>query len=268
MFWAELLVAGLFGLLIGSFLNVCIFRLPYDLSVSTPRSFCPQCEKTIAWYDNVPVLSYLLLRGKCRNCGYGIHWRYPFVELLTGAAFVSAIAQFQLTGEAVKLMVFSALTIVCIFTDFAERILPDEITLGGTVAGLVGAYLVPIAPPRFLDIFLFEQGWSETTLSLIESAFGALFPSVTIYLVGEIYFRLRKREGLGFGDVKLIAMFGAFYGFSPTLVTLLIGSLVGAIGSLVYLRLAKQDSTTYELPFGSFLGIVALGVQHAAFLNR
>lgn len=268
MFWPEILVAALFGLLLGSFLNVCIFRLPYDLSVVTPRSFCPNCEKPIAWYDNIPVLSYVLLRGRCRHCREPIHWRYPLVEVLTSACFASAVAQFGLTGAGIKLALFSAITIVCIFTDFAERILPDEFTLGGTLAGWIAAYLVPIAPPRFLDLFIGEYGFAETTLSMIESLFGALFPSLTIYLVGEVYYRLRKREGLGLGDVKLIAMFGAFYGFVPTLTVLLIASALGAVGSLVFIRLAKKDSATYELPFGSFLGIVALLVQHGTFLNR
>lgn len=267
MFWPDILIAALFGLLIGSFLNVCIYRLPYDLSVVRPRSFCPDCEAPIAWYDNIPILSFLILRGKCRACQAKISWRYPLVEALTAFCFASAIAQLGFSGAGIKLALFSALTIGCIFTDFAERILPDEFTLGGLVAGFIGAYLVPIPPPRFLDLFL-PLDWTEVSRSLVESAFGALFPSLTIYILGEIYYRLRKRDGLGFGDVKMIAMFGAFYGFSPTLLTLLGGSLFGAIISIVFIRLARKDAETYELPFGSFLGFAALLVQHLQFLDN
>ena len=267
MFWPDVLIAALFGLLIGSFLNVCIFRMPYDISIARPRSFCPNCEKPIAWYDNLPLLSYALLRGRCRHCREPISWRYPFVEFLTACCFASAGLQYGFAGTGVKLALFSALVIGCIFTDLAERILPDEFTLGGTAAGLVAAYLVPISEPRFVDLFL-PQEWTTPTRSLIEGVFGAAFPSLTIYLLGEIYLRLRKRDGLGLGDVKLIAMFGAFYGFGPTLVTLLAGSLMGSIVSVVFIRLAKKDAATYELPFGSFLGIAALLVQHLQFLNH
>lgn len=256
----EVLLAALFGLLIGSFLNVCIFRWPRDLSVVKPRSMCPECETPIAWYDNIPLVSFLLLKGKCRACQAPISPRYPLVELLTACTFASAVWQFGLTLPALKLAVYSALIIGCIFTDFADRILPDEFTLGGAVIGLAFALFVIL--PQGLPSLFIPVGWPEPGRSVIEALFGAGFPSISIYLVGELYYRIRKKDGLGLGDVKMIAMMGAFYGLSPTLVALLAGSLGGSVISLAFLYLAKKDSGTYELPFGSFLGIASLLVIH------
>src|ERR1035438_8845959 len=140
----EAIIAFLAGLLIGSFLNVCVFRLPRDLSVVQPRSFCPHCEKTIAWYDNIPVVSFLLLRGRCRHCQARILLRYPLVELATGLAFAVCVAALGVTLLAVKYAIFSAILIALIATDFEEHILPDEFTLGGTLIGLVLALFIPV----------------------------------------------------------------------------------------------------------------------------
>src|ERR1700732_1873944 len=139
----EAILAALAGLLIGSFLNVCIYRLPRDLSVVAPRSFCPECDKPIAWCDNVPLLSYLLLGGRCRNCKERIPWRYPAVELLTGASFFCAVWMLGPTATAMKFCLFSAIAITLVFSDLEERILPDEFTLGGAVAGVIMAVVVP-----------------------------------------------------------------------------------------------------------------------------
>ena len=260
MMETEIFMAALFGLLIGSFLNVCIFRWPRDLSVVKPRSMCPECETPIAWYDNIPLVSYVLLKGKCRACQAPIPARYPLVEFITACAFASAVWQFGLTWPALKLCVYSALIIGCIFADFADRILPDEFTLGGAVIGLAFALLVFL--PQGLPSLFIPVGWPEPARSVIEALFGACFPSISIYLVGELYYKIRKKDGLGLGDVKMIAMMGAFYGLSPTLVALLAGSLGGSVISLAFLYLAKKDSGTYELPFGSFLGIASLLVIH------
>src|SRR5438132_9924096 len=137
-------LAFLFGLLIGSFLNVCVFRLPRDLSVVRPRSFCPGCERMIAWYDNIPLISYALLGAKCRHCGARIPLRYPVVELATGVAFAACFHLLGPTWYAVKFSAFSAILIALIATDFEERILPDEFTLGGTALGLILAWFVPM----------------------------------------------------------------------------------------------------------------------------
>ncbi len=240
----EAVLAALAGLLIGSFLNVCIFRLPRDLSVVRPRSFCPGCEKMIAWYDNIPVLSFLLLGGRCRHCKQRIPLRYPIVEISTAALFAVSVASLGPTLAAAKYCIFSAILITLIASDFADRILPDEFTKGGTAIGIVFAALVPMEP-GFAMLFLPPTlGWRWQ--SLAESALGAGFSSLMIWFVGWAYEKVRHREGLGFGDVKMIAMIGA--------------SLVGSIGGLIYIYIARKDASSYELPFGSFLGFAALVV--------
>lgn len=254
----EALIAGLFGLLIGSFLNVCIYRLPRDLSVVKPRSFCPECETPIAWYNNIPLLSYLVLQTRCRKCARRIPLRYPFVELLTGAAFYCAFWKLGPTLVAAKFAIFGALLIGLVFSDLEERILPDEFTLGGTLAGIVFAIFVPM---RFgiMHLFLFSLH-NQIVMSVAESAFAAGFCAGTLWLVGTIYQKIRHREGLGFGDVKMVAMIGAFLGLQGALLTLIVGSLLGAVVGLCYIWFTGKDASTYELPFGSFLGAAALVV--------
>ena len=260
MIQPDAVLAILPGLLLGSFLNVCIYRWPRDLSVVLPRSMCPECESPIPWYDNIPLISFLLLHGRCRACRASIPWRYPLVEVLTAVTFASAVAQYGFTLPALKLCVYSFLILGCIFADFADRILPDEFTLGGALIGLAFAACVYL-PPGLPSLFV-PSGWPEPARSLAESLFGGGFPSVSIFLVGELYYRLRKKDGLGLGDVKMIAMMGAFYGLPPTLLALLAGSFGGSLISLAFLYFTKKDSSTYELPFGSFLGIASLLVIH------
>jgi leader peptidase (prepilin peptidase)/N-methyltransferase len=249
-------LAFLAGLLIGSFLNVCVFRMPRDLSVVRPRSFCPACEKPIAWYDNVPVVSYILLRGKCRQCGWRVPLRYPIVELLTGLAFAACFAALGLTLPAFKYALFSAMLIALIATDVEERILPDEFTLGGTLAGLVLAGFVMMDPG--IAGFLVQRSVGPRWASVVESAFGAGVSSGSIWFVGWLFLKLRHREGLGLGDVKMIAMIGAFLGLEEALLTLMAASLSGAVGGVIYILVTKKDMSTYEIPFGSFLGGAAL----------
>jgi len=255
----EIALAFLAGLLIGSFLNVCVFRLPRDLSVVTPaRSFCPFCEETIAWYDNIPVLSYILLRAKCRRCGARIPLRYPAVELATAVAFAICVAYFGVTPAAMKYAIFSAVMITLIASDFEERILPDEFTIGGGVLGLILAWFVPMHGE--FALFFVPYAWGPRWVSVGEAVIGACVSSGSIWLAGWLYEKFRHREGLGFGDVKMIFMIGAFLGLPAALLTLIGASLVGAIGGLLYIRLTDQDASTYELPFGSFLGVAALAV--------
>ncbi len=250
------IVAGIFGLLIGSFLNVCIYRLPRDLSVVRPRSHCVHCGRTIAWYDNIPLLSFALLGGRCRACKAAIGWRYPLVELLTGLAFFAAFLVFS-PRAAVKASVLSALLIELIFSDLEERILPDEFTLGGALAGLALAAALPVRG----GFAMFFPGAAPAWLpSLAESAAGAGIASGTLWLVGEIYYRLRHREGLGLGDIKMIAMIGAFLGLQGVLMTLIVGSVLGSITGVGYIVLARKSLATYRLPFGTFLGVAALGI--------
>ena len=254
----EALLAGLFGLLIGSFLNVCIHRMPRDLSVVSPRSACPYCEKWIAWYDNIPVVSFFILMGRCRHCKERISWRYAAVELFTGVLFFVGVMKFGVTLLALKFCIFAAIQIDLIFTDFEERILPDEFTKGGTVAGVVLAAFIPMSPG--LMAMLLPMDWNHVVVSVIEATVGALFTAGILWGFGAIYEKIRHREGLGLGDVKMVMMIGAFFGIQGTLLTLIVGSVLGSVVGLTYILVKREDAATYELPFGSFLGIAALGV--------
>jgi len=252
----EIALAFVAGLLIGSFLNVCIYRWPLDLSVLKPaRSCCPKCEKTIAWYDNIPLVSYAVLGGKCRQCGERISLRYPIVELLTGALFAYCVAVFGLTLGALKLSLFCAFQIALIATDIEERILPDELTVGGTVLGLVLAWFVPVEP--FFSYFIAGANTDARWLSLVDSFIGAFFAGGVVWFIRFVYEKIRHREGMGFGDVKMMMMIGAFLGIRLAFGTMLIGCILGSVVGLAFIYLAKKGSD-YELPFGSFLGLAAI----------
>jgi leader peptidase (prepilin peptidase)/N-methyltransferase len=261
----ESVVALIAGLLIGSFLNVCIYRMPRDLSVVRPRSFCPACQHPIAWYDNIPVLSYFLLGRRCRHCAQPIPARYPIVEALTAALFFAIVYALGPTAVAAKLCLLVALLVGLTFTDLEERLLPDEFTLGGTVVGLVLAWFVPVDPDGFAHALLPVAGirLSEQWMSVAESALGAALPSGFLWLGGLIFEKIRHKEGLGLGDVKMIAMIGAFLGLQDTLLTLFLGSIAGSVIGLIYIRATKKDAGAYELPFGTFLGFGAIFVALA-----
>ena len=256
----EAIVAALAGFLIGSFLNVCIYRLPRDLSVARPRSFCPECDQPIAWYDNIPLLSFLILRARCRKCGARISARYPVVELLTGAAFFCAVWFLGPTVAAIKFCAFGAILIALIFADLEERILPDEFTIGGAIIGVIFAGFVPLN--WGIVRLLFFSARNERLISVGEALFSGLFCAGALWIVGALYQKFRHREGLGLGDVKMVAMIGAFLGMQGALLTLIVGSLLGALVGLCYIWFTGKDASTYELPFGSFLGVAALGVGY------
>ncbi len=253
---AEILVGALLGLLIGSFLNVCIYRMPRDLSVVSPRSFCPHCETPIAWYENIPLLSFAILRGRCRRCRAPIGWRYPAVELLTAATFAIVGWKLGFTAAALKAAVFSALLIGLIFSDIEERILPDQFTIGGAVAGLAFSAALPME--SFFMRLLLPSGWSPRIHSVGESLLAMVVAAGSLWLIGELYYRIRKIEGLGLGDVKMVAMIGTFLGLQGTLFTLILGSVAGSVLGLLLVFVLRKDARTYELPFGSFLGAAAL----------
>ena len=257
----EACLAALAGLLIGSFLNVCIYRLPRDLSVVSPRSHCPKCQATIRWYDNIPLFSFLFLQGRCRKCGTRISFRYPVVELLTAAAFFCAFWFLGASLAAVKFSIYGAILITLVFSDLEERILPDEFTIGGAILGVVLAFFVP--SDGGMMALLLHSVRNQGLVSAAESAFAALFCAGALWLVGILYEKIRHREGLGLGDVKMVAMIGAFVGLQASLLTLIVGSLLGAVVGLLYIWITGKDASTYELPFGSFLGISALGVGFA-----
>jgi leader peptidase (prepilin peptidase)/N-methyltransferase len=253
------LIALVFGLLIGSFLNVCIHRWPRNRSVVKPRSHCVRCRKPIAWYDNVPLFSYLALGGRCRYCRARISLRYPLVEFITAMLFFYQVRSLGPTLAALKMCVFCSIAVALLFCDLEKRLLPDELTKGGIVLGLCFAPFVPV-PSYVAGMFLSlaDARWPGWASSLAESAIGAALPAFFLWFGGWLYYKLRHREGLGFGDVKLIAMVGAFLGLNGALLTLILGSFGGSVIGYSYIKLTGKDPATFELPFGTFLGVAAL----------
>ncbi len=252
-------IVFLFGLCIGSFLNVCIHRLPQGQSVVRPRSRCPKCKKPIAAYDNIPVLSYLLLRGRCRNCRARISAQYPLVELLTGLALLMVYFWFDLSTAGLKAALFSAAMIVLVFTDLHHRKLPDRVTLPGIGIGLVFALWLPIGDNTSTLLWRWVTGNypAAVSASVVNALLGAAIGAGILYGLGELWYRLRGVEAMGLGDVKMMAMVGVFLGPKLTTLTLLLGSLAGSLLGSLFILLARKD-TKYELPFGSFLGAAAL----------
>jgi leader peptidase (prepilin peptidase)/N-methyltransferase len=255
----QSILAFLFGLLIGSFLNVVIHRWPRGRSVVKPRSHCVRCRKMIAWYDNIPVVSYAVLGGKCRYCGRRISIRYPLVELLTGLVFFGLVWRYGVTPAAAKMCLLGAILIALLFCDLEKRLLPDELTLGGTLLGIILSAFVPIEDITTTALFWavgveIPKRWQ----SFAESIMGAGLPAFFLWFGGWLYFKLRHREGLGLGDVKLIAMVGSFLGLRGALTTLVLGSIAGSVLGYAYIKATRRDASTYELPFGSFLCAAAL----------
>ena len=249
----------LFGLCVGSFLNVCIHRLPQSGSVVRPRSRCPNCKAAIAAYDNIPLVSYALLRGRCRKCRAPISPLYPTVELLTGLVFLLAFLRFGLTPEGVKAVLLACGLVVLVFTDLRERLLPDAVTYPGMAAGALLALWIPVGDGAAAALLRLAGVFEPHAIvaSLGDAALGALVGGGLLYVLGEAWQRLRKVEALGFGDVKMMAMVGLFFGLKLTVLTLLLGSLVGSVVGGLYILLARKGAQ-YELPLGSFLGLAAL----------
>lgn len=237
----EILLAvylTLFGLLVGSYLNVVIYRLPRGLSTILPRSRCPGCGAAIRARDNLPLLSFLWLRGRCRHCGHRIGWRYPLVELVTALLFVTAFLQFGWTPKTLVVVLFGCLMIALAWIDLEHYLLPDRITLPGLVAGLV---LQPWLP--------------EVTLqsSLLAASVGGL----ALFLVSTLWWVWRKEEGMGLGDVKMLAMIGAFLGLAGAAVALFLAFLLGAVTGTILMASSRGGPKT-RLPFGTFLAGSAL----------
>lgn len=249
----------LFGLVIGSFLNVCILRIPSGKSIVTPASACPKCGTPIRPYDNIPVLSWLFLGGRCRKCRARISPLYPAVELLTGLLFYACYRAFGLSPEAAKWAAFSAITIVLVFTDLRERLLPDAVNYTGFALGLaISFFTLPTdGTALWISSHLFDYPPPAPVLSFADAVLGAALGSGLLWLVSEGYFRLRGREGMGLGDVKMMLMAGAFLGIKRTLLTILTGSLLGSVLGIAFM-LASRKKSDYELPFGTFLGAAAL----------
>lgn len=245
----QVAVAALVGLLIGSFLNVCIYRVPRDLSVVHPRSFCPECGEPVAWYDNIPLVSYLRLKGKCRDCGKPVGIRYPLVELTTALFFAVSIGRFGWTLNGLKWCLFQCIMTVLFWVDLEERILPDEFTIGGSIVGFVFAFLTKV-PGQMGELILPTA--SPRYQSLFEALGGAFLLTLPLAAAGLIWGRVTKREALGLGDIKLLPCIGLFLGIEIGIQTLLLGSFIGAVLGGVYIFIMKKQAREYELPLGSF----------------
>lgn len=252
-------VVFIFGLIFGSFLNVCISRLPAGKSIVHPGSSCPKCGKPIKPYDNIPVLSYLVLLGKCRHCKARISPVYPAVELLTGALFLLCYLEFGNAVLTVKWAAFSAILVVLIFTDWHARILPDKVNFTGLAFALAISFFVrpEDGTASWIAARLFDFPPPAPVISFADALIGAAVGGGLLWIVGEGYFRLRGREGMGFGDVKMMLMAGAFLGLRRTILTILAGSILGALLGAIFI-IASRKGSNYELPFGTFLGAAAL----------
>jgi len=226
-----------FGLAWGSFLNVVIYRLPLRMSLFKPSSSCPHCNEKIKFYDNIPVLSFLLLRGKCRHCKGKISLRYPLVELLTAVSFLLLYSQYSLSFFFFASCLFSCALIALGFIDFYHQILPDEITLPGLLLALI------------YSLF-------RTDLNLRQALVGAVAGAGFLLFVYGAYYLLRKKEGLGLGDVTMMLLIGAYLGWRQAFFTLILASFVGALVGIFFIFYQKKDFQ-YSLPFGTFLAPAA-----------
>ncbi|MGH9460086.1 MAG: prepilin peptidase [Vicinamibacteria bacterium] len=235
--WLGPTLAAVFGLIWGSFINVLIYRLPLGRSVVFPPSACPSCQARVAPYDNIPVLSYIFLGGRCRHCRTRISIRYPFVEILVAAGSWAAYHRHGFTIEYGVEFGFVAAMVALVFIDYDHRILPNVITIPGAIVGLLLAFVREAITPT-------------------EALVGAGLGAGLLFAVAEAYFRLRRVEGLGMGDVKMMAMVGAFLGWKGVLLTLLVGSFLGSLVGLA-LMATQGKSLKTALPFGTFLGMAA-----------
>ncbi len=256
-------VVFVFGLIVGSFLNVCIVRLPRGRSIVTPPSHCPRCKKGIKFYDNIPVVSFLVLRGKCRACGEPISWRYPAVELMNGLMYLWIVSEFGLGGEMFLVMALCSSLIVITFIDFDHQIIPDVITLPGMLVGLtVGPlFLSVLADPLPFHLGGLLPHAGPYLRGVLNSFLGLFFGAAPLFTIGWLWEKLRNIEAMGGGDVKLMGMVGSFLGWKGALLTIMLGALAGSVVgiTLILLHRHKMDKV---IPFGPFL---ALGSVMTAF---
>ncbi len=228
------------GACIGSFLNVCIYRMPKDRSIVWPGSHCPGCEHPIAWYDNLPILSFICLRRRCRHCRAAISWRYPLVEALTGALTVAIAARFGAWPLGVVYIAFVAVLIVISFIDYDTKLIPNILSVGGLVASLILSPLVPAL-----------HGTTDGVLAFGRAALGAMVGCSLLYLTGSIGELIFRKEAMGLGDVDLLAMAGAFLGWKLVLLTFFLAPLLAVVPGVVVLMTKRS----HEIPYGPFLSI-------------
>ena len=230
--------AVLLGAMIGSFLNVCIHRLPREESIVKPGSHCPQCQRPIRFYDNIPLASYLILRGKCRHCDAPISLQYPFVEGITALSSLCLFAKFGPSWSYLFYFAFIAALIAITVIDFYHQIIPDVISLPGIGVGLLASFFLP-------------------QITFFDSLLGMLLGGGSLFLVATGYHWLFKREGMGGGDVKLLAMIGAFLGWKSVILTIFLSSLIGSVTGIL-LILMKGKDFKFAIPFGPFLSLGAV----------
>ncbi|MFA5410402.1 MAG: prepilin peptidase [Candidatus Omnitrophota bacterium] len=249
------IIAFIFGSIVGSFLNVCIYRMPLGKSVVWPGSHCPKCEKRIPWYDNVPFISYILLKGKCRFCKQRISLKYPLIELLTAAVFLVFFNRYGLSYDFIFYTLFACGLIIATFIDISHRIIPDEISLGGIAVGFILSSL------RGVDLQLKAYSLKPLVNSLLGIIIGGGIIYLTGFLFDLVYFKWLKKppiqgetESMGGGDVKLLAAIGAFLGWQRALMTFFLAPFFGAVIGIINL-LVKKDHT---IPYGPFLAIAAV----------
>ena len=225
------------GLAVGSFLNVCIHRLPLKQSVVHPGSRCPSCGYELRWYDNLPVLSYLFLRGRCRSCRKGISLQYPVIEVITAVMFLAHWYALGPTALLAPKLVFGCALIVLFMIDLEHQILPDVITLPGIVIGLLLSLVLPPGP--------------------LMSVLGILLGGGLLWAIAELWYRLRHVEAMGFGDVKMLAMIGAWLGVKMVVMTFILASMMGGLVGVVLIASRRADMAT-RVPFGTMLAVAAL----------
>jgi len=228
----------IFGAAIGSFLNVCIYRIPEKASIVKPASRCPSCGHPIRFYDNIPIISFLILRARCRDCGAKISWRYPLVEMITGLMALLLFLQFGPTLVFLAFFIFTAVLIVITFIDLDHQIIPDILSLPGIPVFFLAA------------VFIVGLPW-------LEALIGLLIGGGVLLAIAYGYELITKREGMGGGDIKLLAMIGGFLGWKSLIFVLLFSSLTGAVVGIAAMIVKKQD-TKYAIPFGPFLSAAAV----------
>jgi len=228
---------GILGLAVGSFLNVCIHRLPRKASIVQPPSSCPNCGYQLRWIDNIPVLSYAMLGGRCRKCRQSISIRYPIIELVTMVVFVLHYLVFGLDIILVPRLLFASILIVLFAIDLEHHLLPNVITLPGIVVGLAFSAMLPPG--------------------LVNALLGVVAGGGVLWLIGEAYYRYSGHEGMGGGDVKMLAMIGAFLGWKLVILTLVLSSFLGAIIGVLVIAI-RRGGMKHALPYGTFLSLAAL----------
>ncbi|MBS1125557.1 MAG: Prepilin peptidase [Nitrospirae bacterium] len=252
-------VVFLFGLIVGSFLNVCIVRLPREQSIVSPRSQCPRCRTPIRWYDNIPLVSFITLRGKCRSCGLPISWRYPLVELLNGLLYLWAYAAFGMTGEAGLVMALCSALLVITFIDLDHQIIPDVITLPGMVIGLLAAplFMSALEPPMAFGLGKLLPSAGTYLTGFVNSLVGLVLGAAPLFIIGWLWEKFRKVEAMGGGDVKYMGMVGCFLGWKGAFLTIMLGALTGSLVGMTLIALKKHQADKV-IPFGPYLAFGTL----------